>query len=107
MDLAKRFVEETPRTASATWMFYLWGHSYEFDNNDNWNVIEKFAEYAGGHENVWYATNIEIYNYVKAYESLETSYDKKIVHNPAGIDVWVELEGNLYEIKAGETLKLN
>ncbi|MCR4719216.1 MAG: hypothetical protein K5768_06260 [Firmicutes bacterium] len=28
-------------------MFYLWGHSYEFDNNDNWEVIENFAKFIG------------------------------------------------------------
>ena len=49
----------------------FWGHSYEFDNNDNWEVIENFAEYIGGRDDVWYATNIEIYDYVKDYISEE------------------------------------
>ena len=25
-------------------LLYIWGHSYEFDNDNNWNVIEEFAE---------------------------------------------------------------
>ena len=25
-------------------LFYLWGHSYEFDRNDNWDRIEQFCE---------------------------------------------------------------
>lgn len=58
-------------------MFYLRGHGYEFDNDNNWEVIERFAQYAGGRDGIWYATNIEIYDYVKAYKSLQTSYDKK------------------------------
>ena len=53
-----------------------------------------------------HTTNIEIYNYVKAYESLETSYEKKVIHNPSSIDVWVEINKKLYEIKAGETVKI-
>lgn len=105
MELAKRFVEETNRHNVAE-MFYLWGHSYEFDNNDNWNVIEEFAEYIGGHDHIWYATNIEVYDYVKAYERLQTSYDKKIIHNPSAIDVWFENKGEVYCVKAGETLKI-
>jgi len=32
-----------------------------------------------------YATNIEIYDYVQAYERMQTSYDKKIIHNPTNI----------------------
>ena len=59
MELAKRFVEEKSRYASDNWMFYVWGHSYEFDNKDNWDVIETLAEYVGGKEDIWYATNIE------------------------------------------------
>ena len=31
---------------------------------------------------------IEIYDYVMAYENLQTSADKTIVHNPSAIDVW-------------------
>ncbi len=104
-ELIEKFVKKAHKWGNAE-MFYLWGHSYEFDNNDNWDVIEKFAEYAGGHEHIWYATNIEIYDYVKAYERLQTSYDKKIIHNPSSIDVWAEISGETYCIKAGETLKL-
>ena len=85
-------------------MFYLWGHSYEFNNDNNWNVIEEFAEYIGNREEIWYATNIEIYNYVKAYESLITSYDQKIIHNPSAMDVWVFDNGETSLIKSGETL---
>ncbi len=104
-ELIKRFVETTNKYNNPE-MFYLWGHSYEFDNNDNWDVIERFAEYAGGHDHIWYATNIEIYDYVKAYERLQTSYDKKIVHNPTNIDVWFAVKGEVYCVKAGETLNI-
>ena len=105
MELAKRFVEEKPRFAVANWLFYLWGHSYEFDNDDNWNVIEEFAEYVGGKDDIWYATNIEIYDYIKAYASLQMSVDEKIIHNPTNIDVWAaDSSGEILCIKAGETL---
>ena len=103
--MKKAFVENPVSWGNAE-MFYLWGHSYEFDNNDNWEVIEKFAEYAGGHDHIWYATNIEIYDYVKAYEALQTSYDKKIIHNPSAIDVWFEINGTEYHVKPGETIKI-
>lgn len=39
---------------------YVWGHSYEFDNHDNWDVIEKFCAYMGNRNDIWYATNLEI-----------------------------------------------
>ena len=104
-ELIKTFIE-TPHRHGNSEMFYLWGHSYEFDNNDNWDIIEKFAEYAGGHEHIWYATNIEIYDYVNAYKRLQTSFDKKIIHNPSSFDIWVDIKNEVYCIKSGETLNL-
>lgn len=106
MELAKKFVEEKGNYDSDNWMFYLWGHSYEFDDNNNWDVIENFAKYVGGKEDIWYATNIEVYDYIKAYENLQTSVDKKIVHNPSAIDVWFLHDGETYCVKGGETLYL-
>jgi hypothetical protein len=87
-------------------MFYLWGHTYEFDNENNWEIIEKFAQYIGGRENIWYATNIEIYDYVKAYESLQVSVDHSIVYNPSAMDVWFSEGGKIYCVKSGQTIHI-
>ena len=106
MKLAKKFVEEKGRYMSDNWLFYVWGHSYEFDDKDNWEIIEEFAEYVGGRDDIWYATNIEIYDYVKAYENLQTSVDKRMVHNPSVIDVWFCHQDKTYCIKGGQTLYL-
>ena len=106
MELAREFADGKPLNALVCQMFYLWGHSYEFDNNDNWKVIEEFVEYVAGREDIWYATNIEIYDYVKAYERLQVSVDHAIVHNPSDIDVWFFEKGETYCVKAGQTLRL-
>ncbi|MDD3117931.1 MAG: polysaccharide deacetylase family protein, partial [Victivallales bacterium] len=42
--LWKEFVEYHSHSDK---LFYLWGHSYEFADNNNWNLIEEFALYAG------------------------------------------------------------
>lgn len=42
-------------------LFYLWGHSFEFSQHDNWDLAEKICATLGQKEDVWYATNIEIY----------------------------------------------
>ncbi len=102
MELAKRFMEE--KTWGRPKLFYLWGHSFEFHRDNNWSVIESFAEYMGGQNNIWYATNIEIYNYVKAYERLETSFDKSIIYNPTVLDVWVAFDDKVIKIEAGKTI---
>jgi len=33
-------------------LMYVWGHSYEFDNNNNWNVIEDFCKLMGGRDDI-------------------------------------------------------
>lgn len=90
MELAKRFVEaKEPGYAWANHplLFYLWGHSFEFNNNNNWEIIEEFGAYIGNREDIWYATNGEIYDYIQAYNRLEYSVDGSIIHNPTDKDI--------------------
>lgn len=70
-------------------LFYVWGHSYEFDQNENWGHMEAFISKVSGKENVWYATNGEIYEYVKAYQRLLFSVDSSKVYNPTCTSVWL------------------
>ncbi len=104
MELARKFVEK--KTSRAPWLFYLWGHSYEFEQNDNWNVIEEFAAYTGGREDVWYATNLEIYEYVHDYEQLIFSTDGSMVCNPTARTLYFATAYENREVKAGETKAL-
>ncbi len=88
-------------------LFYLWGHSYEFARNNNWERIEKIGEKIGRRDDVWYATNGEIVNYVEAYKSLVYSADGKIISNPSALDVYIRtLDDKQVLIKAGESVSL-
>lgn len=46
-------------------LFYVWGHSYEFDVDRNWEVIEDFCEKLSGRDDVWYCTNGEFVLWMK------------------------------------------
>ena len=59
-----------------------------------------------GKDDVWYATNIEIYNYVNAYHSLVYSADGNIIYNPTLYKIWFNIDGTPYTIGAGETIKI-
>ena len=87
-------------------LFYLWGHSYEFNDKNNWHVIERFAERMGGHEDIWYATNIEIYDYLAAFRALEFSMDETTVYNPTATDVYLFVHGRRTVALAGAVTKL-
>lgn len=86
------------------WLFYIWGHSYEFDDNNNWEIIENLGKSVCGREDIWFATNIEIYNYVQAYRALRFSIDGERVFNGAYMPVWIEIRGKVYRISPGETV---
>ena len=87
-------------------LFYLWGHSYEFERHNNWDHIEKICERLANKDDIWYATNIELYDYVTAYHSLVYSADGMLVYNPTLIRVWFNVDGKLYEIGSGETIRI-
>lgn len=85
-------------------LFYLWGHSYEFDTHDNWEHIEEICGRLSFKEDTWYATNMEIYSYVTAYHSLVYSADATRVYNPTLYTIWFDVDRKLYSIKPGETV---
>lgn len=87
-------------------LFYIWGHSYEFDRQNNWDLLDTLCEKISGKDDVWYATNIEIYDYVTAYNSLVYSADGSMIYNPTLHTVWFDRDGVGYCIKSGETIKI-
>ena len=103
-ELTQKFVNEAP--GSAPWLFYLWGHSYEFDFADNWNIIEEFAAVVSNREDIWYATNIEVYDYVQAYRSLIFDADMTRIYNPSAQSIYFEYDGQHFEVPGGETKAL-
>ena len=102
--LCERFLEDSQ--AGGAPIFYLWGHSYEFDVDNNWEVIERFCEKMAGKEDIWYATNIEIYRYLQALDRLVSSCDGKTLFNPSAIAVSVTADGVPLTVAPGECMHL-
>lgn len=40
-------------------LFYIWGHSYEFDVENNWERIETLCSMLGNRDDIFYGTNAE------------------------------------------------
>ena len=57
LDLARQFAAAKPDHPQ---LFYLWGHSYEFAQFDNWELIEEFCRIVSGREDIFYGTNAEV-----------------------------------------------
>lgn len=41
-------------------IFYIWGHSYEFEGKENWDRIEKLCQMLSGRGDIFYGTNAEV-----------------------------------------------
>lgn len=88
-------------------LMYVWGHSYEFDNDNNWEVIEKFCEFMGGRADIWYATNIEIIDYMQVLKNLQFSADGSAVYNPSAQSAWLAVDDEkIVEVPGGTYIKL-
>ncbi|MDR1599257.1 MAG: polysaccharide deacetylase family protein [Oscillospiraceae bacterium] len=55
-ELIDRFLAARPVRPA---LFYIWGHSYEFDIDNNWQVIEDACKALAGREDVFYGTNAQ------------------------------------------------
>lgn len=98
--LADRFL----KTGRELALFYLWGHSYEFDGDQNWDVLERFLEKTACRPDTWYASNGEICAYLTAARRLLTG--EGFLLNPTDTDLWVRAGGEALRVPAGEWMEL-
>ena len=83
----------------------VWGHAYEFDQKDEWDKIEDQLARLGGHEDVWYATNIEVFDYISAFRALDTSADGQLLRNESAVTLWLSDRGQILRLAPGETVR--
>lgn len=83
-------------------LMYVWGHSFEFERNRNWELLEELADKLSGREEIWYATNEQIYEYLTAIRRLESTADGTKLYNPSAKTVWYEKDGVLCSLPGGE-----
>ena len=81
---------------------YVWGHVFEFNRDNNWNVIEDFCAAMAAGKDIWFASNGEICEYITAFRRLVTSADTRIIRNPNAQSIWIyDADEKPHEIKGG------
>jgi len=105
VEYAEKFVD-MQQIFSRMAILYVWGHSYEFENDRNWDLVDRFGDMIGGRNDIWYATNAEIYAYCSALDQLRFSADSRMIHNPSALNVWISVDGEPLEIKGGQMARL-
>lgn len=103
MDYARTFAEFQKKQYLKC--LYVWGHSYEFDRDDNWGLMEEFCAYMGSREDIWYATNIEIIDYMEAGRRLQYGAAGDFVYNPSARTVWISVDDVPLAVAGGQTVR--
>lgn len=87
-------------------LFYVWGHSHNFDTDQNWPLIEDFCKNIANRPEIWYATNIEVCRYIQAVRSLVISCSGHMVFNPSAQTVCIMRDNHQCELPPGTVAEL-
>ena len=56
-ELGEKFIDLKPDNPK---IYYIWGHTYEFDIANTWDKMEEFLKMISGREDIFYGTNEEV-----------------------------------------------
>ena len=107
--LVEHFCNESPLREFHNrnpWLFYMWGHSYEFERDNSWQRIKELAKQLGRRDDVWYATNLEVFTYITDFRRLVYSADGTMVFNPTSQRIWLESAGEDFFVDPGKTVTI-
>jgi peptidoglycan/xylan/chitin deacetylase (PgdA/CDA1 family) len=87
-------------------LFFVWGHSYEFQNANDWSAADRIFKPLSSHADVWYCTNIELFDYDAARQRIAIAANRRSAFNPSALPVTLLVDGRPVEIPPGVTMSL-
>ena len=114
LEICERFVTAKNAAFNQSQMLYVYGHSHITDRRDLWGTFEESLKMLSEHDDIWFATNIEICDYYNAFLNLVMSVDSKYIYNPTNTTLsLIHSNGDFingsvtFEIKPGEEIYLD
>jgi peptidoglycan/xylan/chitin deacetylase (PgdA/CDA1 family) len=98
--------EEMYNNPRRSGLFYVWGHAFEFHDKKDWPSLERIYKPLSGKPDVWYCTNIELFDYEDARKRLVLSANRAMAYNPSGRSVTIKADDRLIEVPPGQTISL-
>ena len=84
-------------------LFYIWGHAYEFDRQKTWGMMENFCQKISRKKNIYYATNIEICDYLKSIKKMAFNHGKRSGKNNSALPLYLVVNGEKVKLLPGES----
>ena len=113
MTYADRFLKLRP-IFTQCYLFYVWGHSHFTEAAGLWGTLEEMFQKISASDEIWCATNIEIYDYLDAFRHLITSANGRYIYNPTVTTLYLMCDDgdfcnrkDIFEIKPGEEIYLD
>ena len=91
------------RTQPELALLYIWGHSWELDGggaSNSWSYMADLCATLGNQTDIWYATNIEVADYLNALRAARFSLTDDSVTNNSTRPIWVKQGGQAVELRA-------
>ncbi|MBO4837303.1 MAG: polysaccharide deacetylase family protein [Clostridia bacterium] len=104
MDLGNSLIRD--QASQHLRLMYVWGHSYEFDRNDNWRRMEDFCALMAGKPDIWYAANGQIVDAAENFARLRIARDHSFVYNPSADPVWISVGNRAVKVPGGTRISL-
>ncbi|NOU60403.1 polysaccharide deacetylase family protein [Marinifilum caeruleilacunae] len=97
----------TSKSAQKPILFHIWGHSWEFDGNqenNNWEYFENICLELKNTNELWSATAGEFVEYIKAIRSIS---GKNELLNNSSLVLWLRINGKMIEIQPQEKIRID
>ena len=86
-------------------VFLVWGHSYEFNRQDNWDIIESFCSQMAGRDDIFYASMGEIASYAEAVKKMNISEDCRYLKNNSDMTIFFVCRDKKIRLEAGDVFE--
>lgn len=83
-------------------LLYVWGNSFEFEREHNWDLIQEFCKRMQDLPEIWYATYIEVADYCTARKRIVISAGGAVIQNLSYQDILLSVNGQTVSDSGGK-----
>jgi len=93
-------------------LMIVWGHSFELDGfmssdpDKDWTYMEGVCRQLRASSAIWFATMIEVVDYLEALRLVDASRSDTRISNPSALPIWLHINGRDAELPPRATIDL-
>lgn len=100
----KEVVENFQKTTAPLALLYIWGHTYEFENQNNWEIINYLSNELDNKKDIAYLSNIEIFDYINALRNVIIK--SQTIINPTNQTIYLKIDDEFVKLEPSGKIDL-